>query len=55
MKTLKEEQAEAVFAFMECFDMHTTGAWVAIESAMIDDFGISDPEDILEDAKQALQ
>tara|TARA_R110000851_G_scaffold22626_16_gene67054 strand:+ start:1142 stop:1333 length:192 start_codon:yes stop_codon:yes gene_type:complete len=55
MKTLTKEQAEAVYAFMECFDLHSTGAWAPIERAMIEDFGIVDPEDILEEAKMALQ
>jgi hypothetical protein len=55
MKTLTKEQAEAVYAFMECFDMHTTGVWSGIETAMIEEFGIDDPEDILEAAKQSLQ
>lgn len=55
MKTLTKEQAEAVHAFMECFDMHTTGAWARIEDAMRNDFGIEDPEAILEEAKEALQ
>jgi hypothetical protein len=55
MKPLTEGQALAVYAFMECFDMHTTGVWAGIEAAMIQDFGIDDPEDILEAAKQSLQ
>jgi hypothetical protein len=55
MKTLTRDQAAAVYAFMECFDLHTTGAWANIERAMAQDFGISDPEGILEEAKQALQ
>ena len=55
MKTLTAEQAAAIYAFMECFDLHTTGAWTAIEAAMRDDFGITDPEEILEEAKEALQ
>lgn len=55
MKTLTEAQAQAVHAFMECFDLHTTGVWPGIESAMIEDFGIEDPETILEEAKEALQ
>jgi hypothetical protein len=55
MKTLTNEQAEALYAFCECFDLHTTGVWARIEQAMIEDFGIDSPEDAIESAKQALQ
>jgi len=55
MKKLTDEQAHAILAFMECFDLHTTGAWTSIESAMQEDFGVDDPEEALEDAKRALQ
>jgi len=34
MKTLTDEQA-AIYAFMECFDLHTTGAWFAIEDTKL--------------------
>lgn len=54
-KTLTEEQAHVLIAFMECFDLHTTGAWSAIETAMRDDFGVADPEEALEDVKNVLR
>ena len=54
MHVLTEEQAAAVLAFLECFDLHTTGVWAAIERAMREEFGIEDPEAALEAAKEAL-
>ena len=54
MVNLSKKQAEAILAFMECFDLYTTGVWSKIEEKMIDDFGIEEPEKILEDAKQSL-
>ena len=55
MKALTSEQAMALLAFMECFDLYTTGAWVGVEKGMREDFGIEDPEAALEEAKEALQ
>lgn len=55
MKTLTKEQAQALFAFCECFDLYTTGAWAQVENGMREDFGIEDPEIAIEDAKEALQ
>jgi hypothetical protein len=55
MKTLTSDQAEALLAFCECFDLLTTGAWQPIEEAMREDFGIEDPEAALEEAKEALR
>lgn len=54
MKTLTDQQAATIRAFMEAFDLTTTGAWAGIEACMRDDFGIEDPEAALEDAKTAL-
>lgn len=54
MVTLTRQQAEALKAFLDAFDLHTTGAWAPIEAAMREEFGIDDPEDALEDARQAL-
>lgn len=54
MITLTREQAETLKAFLDAFDLTTTGAWGPIEQAMIDDFGIEDPEAALEDARAAL-
>ena len=55
MKTLTNEQAHAIRAFMEAFDLTATGVWSGIEACMRDDFGIEDPEAALEDAKTALE
>lgn len=55
MKFLTDEQAMTLVAFLESFDLHTTGAWVAIEQAMRDEWGIDDPEAALNDAREALQ
>lgn len=54
MKTLTSEQASALVAFLDAFDLTTTGAWAGIESCMRDDFGIDDPEAALADAREAL-
>lgn len=55
MKVLTDEQAAALAAFLDAFDIALTGAWAPVEAAMRDDFGISDPEDALEDARRALE
>ena len=55
MITLTTSQAQAIIAFMEAFDLCTTGAWTPIERMMQDDFGIEDPEQELEEAKAALE
>lgn len=55
MKTLTNEQAETLFAFLECFDLYTTGAWSSIEEGMRAEFGIKNPEEALEDARKALE
>lgn len=54
MKTLTDEQAHVLVAFLESHDLHVTGAWPAIEESMRESFGIDDPEDALEDARGAL-
>jgi hypothetical protein len=54
MIVLTREQADTLKAFLDAFDLHTTGAWASIEEAMRDDFGIDDPETALEDARGAL-
>ncbi len=55
MKQLTHDQAIALIAFMESFDLTTVGAWPAIEKAMQDDWGIEDPEEALADARRALE
>lgn len=57
MKTheLTEQQAAALLAFLETFDLHTTGVWALLAEKMTEEWGIEDPESALEDAKQALQ
>lgn len=53
-KILTNEQAKALEAFLSGFDMYVTGAWPSIEEYMRDEWGIEDPEDAIEDARQAL-
>jgi hypothetical protein len=55
VKTLTNEQAAALLAFLESFELHTTGVWTIIAAAMMEEWGITDPEAALEDAKAALQ
>tara|TARA_Y100000815_G_scaffold219984_1_gene205823 strand:+ start:389 stop:556 length:168 start_codon:yes stop_codon:yes gene_type:complete len=55
MKTLTDEQARALVAFLESFDLVTTGVWAPIEEAMQEQFGIADPEEALADARAALE
>ncbi|MFE3838875.1 hypothetical protein [Pseudogemmobacter sonorensis] len=54
MQTLTQKQVMALLAFLEAFDLTTTGAWAGIESCMRDDFGIDDPEAALAEARDAL-
>lgn len=54
MKELTREQADALLAFLECFDLYTTGAWRAVEKGMREDFGVEDPEAALDEARSAL-
>lgn len=53
MKTLTDKQANTLFAFLECYDLHGPG-WQAVEQGMRDDFDIENPEDDLEDARGTL-
>lgn len=55
MKELTQEQAQTLLAFITSVELHTTGVWPAIERAMRDEWDIADPEQALEDAKEALQ
>jgi hypothetical protein len=54
MKELTPEQVAALIAFLDCFDLYTTGAWAPIEAAMRAEFDIDDPEAALEDVRNAL-
>lgn len=54
MKTLTEEQATAILAFMAAFD-ELTGQWAQVEEIMRSEWGIEDPETVLEQAREALQ
>lgn len=51
---LTQAHKDALLAFMEAFDMTTTGAWNAIADHMIE-AGIADPDGDLEAAKEALR
>lgn len=54
MKTLTDDQAAALLAFLDAFDLHTTGVWCVIEEAMREESGIDDPEAALAEAREAL-
>lgn len=54
-KTLTEDQANALLAFLDAFDQTTTGAWAPIEEHMRESWGIDDPEAALEAAREVLQ
>jgi hypothetical protein len=55
MITLTDEEAGALEAFCESFDLLTTGAWAPIEAHMRDAHAIPDPETALENARRALR
>lgn len=55
MVHLAQAQADALLAFLESFDLNVTGAWPAIEKGMREDFGIEEPERMLEQAREVLQ
>lgn len=52
---LTGEQVYTLIAFLDSFDLHTTGAWRAVAAGMTDDFAIPDPEAALDDLRAALQ
>ena len=54
MKALTPQQIATLIAFLDAFDLTTTGAWAGIEACMRDDFEIANPEAALEDARAAL-
>lgn len=53
MKQITEKQANTILAFLECYDLYGPG-WQAIENGMRNDFGVDDPEEDLEDARNAV-
>ena len=55
MITLTDEEATALEAFCESFDLVTTGAWAPIEAHMRDAYAIPDPETAIEKARRALR
>lgn len=52
---LSQQHASVLLAFLESFDLHTSGQWAVIEQAMKSEHGIADPEQELEAARDALQ
>lgn len=52
MKTLTDEQAAVVVAFMDAFDL-VSGDWCNVEEQMIE-MGWENPEDDIEAARTAL-
>lgn len=55
MVALSKHHADVLIAFMESFDLRTTGAWAQVEEGMREDFGIEDPEGEIEEIKSFLQ
>lgn len=55
MKTLTQEQVDALLAFLDAFDQTATGAWTRIEEHMRDNWGIDNPEEAIEQATEALR
>lgn len=55
MPRITDENAQAIIAFMDAFDLHITGIWPVIEKAMREEGGIDNPEEALEQAREALQ
>lgn len=55
MITLTNDEALALEAFCESFDLLTSGAWAPIEAHMRDAYAINDPELALETARRALR
>ncbi len=55
LATLTADQAYTALAFLDCFDLYTTGAWREVSEGMTEDFAIPDPEAALEDLRDALQ
>jgi hypothetical protein len=54
MKTLTDEQATALLAFLTAFD-ELTGQWPQVEAHMRESWGIEDPEIEIEAARVALE
>jgi len=54
MKTLTEEQAQAITAFFEAFDLHQSGLWPVIEKVMKEEWGIDDPDAAITEAREAI-
>lgn len=54
MPVLDDEHATTLTAFLDAFDLHTTGVWAVIARAMRDEAGIADPEAALAEAREAL-
>ena len=55
MITLTDAEATALVAFLESFDLMTTGAWAPIEAHMRDAYAIDNPESAIEAASRALR
>lgn len=52
---LTGDQAYTLMAFLESFDLRTTGVWRQVAESMIEDFAITNPETALAEARDALQ
>lgn len=54
MKTLTEEQAQTLIAFIEAFELVGNGWWAPVAQMMRESYDIEDPETALEEAREAL-
>lgn len=50
---MDEEIKNTLLAFLECYDLYGP-SWPAIEAGMQRDFGVTDPENDLEKAREFL-
>lgn len=50
---MENDDKQTLLAFLECYDLYGP-AWPAIERGMRDSYGIDEPEEALEKARDAL-
>lgn len=51
---MTSKDKNTLLAFLECYDLYGPG-WPGIEAGMREDFGVENPEEDLEEAREALQ
>lgn len=50
---MNQKHKNTLLAFLECYDLHGPG-WPGIEAGMRTDFGVENPEEDLEEAREYL-